>query len=291
MIQLVFDAERRRRGARRRADEGRLQPARGRRESRLGRSRPARGDRRHASGRPPGRGLAREPLRRGALPRAARPRRASAATTRPARPATSFPPCTRFRAIPAEALDAFPWIEFQGRWGELQPSFYNGPTGPNLKGQWTEPIAWSEEWNDRSYAVPAGGLLGTGATDFFCGAISGGSVLLSRSISNPWPAIIVIAILVGLAFWGISRATWTPTAPLRLARRRYLGSDRHGLRPYVPQPAARCCSASASSSSRSWSSWRCFRASSPGRRASSGSTPAVRAADSSSSSSSRSRRR
>ncbi len=124
---------------------------------------------------------------------------------------------------PTEALDAFPWIEFQGRWGELQPSFYNGPTGPNLKGQWTEPIAWSEEWNDRSYAVPAGGLLGTGATDFFCGAISGGSVLLSRSISNPWPAIIVIAILVGLAFWGISRATWTPTAPLRLARRRSWG--------------------------------------------------------------------
>ncbi len=124
---------------------------------------------------------------------------------------------------PAEALEAFPWIEFQGRWGELQPSFYNGPTGPNLKGQWTEPIAWSEEWNDRSYAVPAGGLLGTGATDFFCGAISGGSVLLSRSISNPWPAIIVIATLLGLVFWGISRATWTPTAPLRLARRRSWG--------------------------------------------------------------------
>ena len=53
---------------------------------------------------------------------------------------------------PAAAAAAFPWIEFEGRWGELQPAFFNGPTGPNLKQQWTEPIAWSEGWRDRSYA-------------------------------------------------------------------------------------------------------------------------------------------
>jgi hypothetical protein len=69
----------------------------------------------------------------------------------------------------AAARSAFPWIAFEGRWGELQEAFFNGPTGPNLKDQWTEPITWSEEsWHERSYAVPAGGLLGTRATDFFC---------------------------------------------------------------------------------------------------------------------------
>ena len=34
---------------------------------------------------------------------------------------------------PAAAAKAYPWITFEGRWGELQPAFYNGPTGPNLK--------------------------------------------------------------------------------------------------------------------------------------------------------------
>ena len=40
----------------------------------------------------------------------------------------------------AAARAAFPWITFEGRWGELQDAFFNGPTGPNLKTQWTEPI-------------------------------------------------------------------------------------------------------------------------------------------------------
>ena len=49
---------------------------------------------------------------------------------------------------PAQAREQFPWIEFEGRWGELQRSIFNGPTGPNLKSQWTEPIEWSEGWRE-----------------------------------------------------------------------------------------------------------------------------------------------
>ena len=60
----------------------------------------------------------------------------------------------------AQARDRFPWIEFEGRWGELQRSIFNGPTGPNLKSQWTEPIEWSEGWRHRSLAVPGGGASG-----------------------------------------------------------------------------------------------------------------------------------
>ena len=84
-----------------------------------------------------------------------------------------------------DAQEAYPWIDYQGRWGELQPAFFNGPTGPNLKTQWTEPVTWSEDWRDQSYAVPAGGALGTGATDFFCDAIAGGSKALQRALENP----------------------------------------------------------------------------------------------------------
>ena len=124
---------------------------------------------------------------------------------------------------PDDARETYPWIDFQGRWGELQPAFFNGPTGPNLKTQWTEPITWSEDWRDQSYAVPAGGALGTGATDFFCDAIAGGSKALQRALENPPLVLGVLAALVVAVILLLSRATWTPSAPLRLARRRAWG--------------------------------------------------------------------
>jgi hypothetical protein len=124
---------------------------------------------------------------------------------------------------PAAARAAFPWIAFEGRWGELQPAFFNGPQGPNLKSQWTHPIQWSEGWRDRAYAVPTSGALGTRGTDFFCGAMSHGSILLWRLVQHPLPTIVgVLAALIALVF-ALSRATWRPVEPLRLARRRAWG--------------------------------------------------------------------
>src|SRR5262249_14904845 len=123
----------------------------------------------------------------------------------------------------AAAQKAVPWITFQGRWGELQPAFFNGPTGPNLKTQWTAPIAWSEGWRDRSYAVPTGGLFGTGATDFFCTAVARGSEGLIRLLRNPGLTLLVLALVAALAIWAITRTAWRPAAPLRLARRRSWG--------------------------------------------------------------------
>ena len=81
---------------------------------------------------------------------------------------------------PGEARTLFPWIGFEGRWGEFQRAFFNGPTGPNLKTSWTQPISVSANWRDKSYAVPAGGALGTTTTDFFCSAIAAGSTALRR---------------------------------------------------------------------------------------------------------------
>jgi hypothetical protein len=117
-----------------------------------------------------------------------------------------------------------PWLRFDGRWGEKQKSFYNGPTGPNDKRQWTEPISWADDtFRDSSFAVPAGGLLGTEATDFFCDAVAAGSNLLTRATENPTPVLIVLAGLVVLALWAVSRTEWHPSAPLRLGRRRAWG--------------------------------------------------------------------
>jgi hypothetical protein len=134
------------------------------------------------------------------------------------RPAVKTIPSTT-----AAAAAAFPWIEFEGRWGELQRAFFNGPTGPNLKRQWTEPISWSEGWRERSYAVPTGGLVGTGATDLFCTAVERGSRGLILFLQNPaLVALLLVGLLAFFAFVTI-RATWTPVAPLRLGRRRSWG--------------------------------------------------------------------
>ena len=124
---------------------------------------------------------------------------------------------------PAAAQERFPWIAFEGRWGELQPSIFNGPTGPNLKSQWTRPIEWSEDWRERSIAVPGAGALGTGATDFFCSAIGAGSNALRRAINEPQTLLLILIGLALLIGFLLTRTSWTPAAPLRLARRRAWG--------------------------------------------------------------------
>jgi len=124
---------------------------------------------------------------------------------------------------PAAARAAYPWIAYQGHWGELQPAFFNGPTGPNLKEQWTAPIRWSEIWRDRTYTVPGGTAYGRDATDFFCKAVGRGSTALVRLVDKPLEfGLVLVGILLLLVIL-IVRAKWTPTAPLRVAHRRAWG--------------------------------------------------------------------
>ena len=132
----------------------------------------------------------------------------------------------RVVTIPSDASAAraeLPWITFDGRWGELQDAFFNGPTGPNAKQQWTEPVTWSEGWRERAYAVPTSGVFGTGATDFFCQAVETGSRGLVRFLRDPGAMLLLLAALLAIAWYGAARATWRPLAPLRLARRRTWG--------------------------------------------------------------------
>ena len=65
--------------------------------------------------------------------------------------------------------------------------------------------------------------MGTRTTDFFCGAMAGGSRLLGRAVSDPWPTIAGVLAALALVAYGLRRATWRPTAPLRLAHRRAWG--------------------------------------------------------------------
>jgi hypothetical protein len=123
----------------------------------------------------------------------------------------------------ADYLRAYPWLGFRGRWGELRPAFYNGPTGPNLKLQWTRPITWSEGWRDSSFAVPGGKSFGPQATRFFCDAVARGSSLLTRAVRNPLESSLVLVAVLALLAFAASRTSWRGSAPLRIARRRTFG--------------------------------------------------------------------
>jgi hypothetical protein len=125
---------------------------------------------------------------------------------------------------PAAAVAEFPWLGFDGRWGEKHAAFFNGPVGPNRTLRWTHPFTWAERsWRDRSFTVPASGLVGTNATDIFCGTIERGSTVLRQIKINPGRTALVIAGIVLLLLWPITRTRWAPSTPRPLAARRAWG--------------------------------------------------------------------
>jgi hypothetical protein len=122
-------------------------------------------------------------------------------------------------------LRTFPWLGYAGHWGEERTGFYDGPTGPNTKQQWAEPISWADaSWRDRSFAVPEGSVFGSTATDFFCGAVAFGSGLLTAAVGNPSPLLIAVAVLAIVLLWLTSRTRWDLSAPFPVRRRRPWGS-------------------------------------------------------------------
>lgn len=129
--------------------------------------------------------------------------------------------------VPSDAgkvTAAYPWLGYTGRWGQREASFYNGPTGPNTKDQWTRPLAWTDdEGTAAAYAVPASGLYGTQATSAFCGIVATGSDALRLAMNNLAVAAVALLALAVVVTWLVRRTTWRPSAPLRLVRRRSTG--------------------------------------------------------------------
>jgi hypothetical protein len=131
----------------------------------------------------------------------------------------------------AAYLRAYPWLGYLGHWGEQHQAFYDGPTGPNTKLQWAQPITWANtQWHDNSFTVPAGGSAGTTATGFFCGAIATGSSLLTSLVGDPSPFYIALAVIFFLILWLASRTSWHPSAPLHLEHRRRWGAILNATR-------------------------------------------------------------
>ncbi|MGE0027904.1 MAG: hypothetical protein AB7O78_12270 [Thermoleophilia bacterium] len=154
-------------------------------------------------------------------------------------PSRTFRPGVRtIPSDPATAVAEYPWLGFDGRWGEKHAAFFNGPVGPNRNLRWTHPFTWAAtSWRATSFAVPASGLVGTNATDVFCGSIERGSRVLRLIKINPGRTMLVITGIVLLLLWPITRTRWGPSTPRPLAARRAWGQIiTAGARAFADRP-------------------------------------------------------
>jgi hypothetical protein len=117
----------------------------------------------------------------------------------------------------------YAWLNYEGRWGQWEKSFNNGPTGPLTKTRWLAPMTWMEEIRSTSPRLPAGSVLGPTVTKSFCGAVAEVTSFLNHTQDSPWVLIVVpIALLVlfALIAW---RTRWRPLDLGNLRRSRAFG--------------------------------------------------------------------
>lgn len=113
------------------------------------------------------------------------------------------------------------WLAYPGRWGQQAPSFNNGPTGPNTKRQWTQPIAWQEE-EGRSGAVAIPAIPGP-AVGAFCSVTTGGSLLFLQVLDQPVLTVAAAAALVAALLLLIRGTVWRGADVSRYDRERRSG--------------------------------------------------------------------
>lgn len=103
----------------------------------------------------------------------------------------------------------FEWLSYDGRWGEKEKGFNNGPTGPTTKTVWREPFAWMAKQRTTSPRLPGGSIAGPQITGAFCGAVAQVSDFVNLEAKSRPLAIgtliflaALIALFVGLTRWG-----------------------------------------------------------------------------------------
>ena len=127
--------------------------------------------------------------------------------------------------IPARAplQGEFAWLSYEGRWGEREKGYNNGPTGPVTKTVWREPFTWMDAQRSTSPRLPGGSIVGPQVTGAFCGVVASASELINLDAKSRPAAIATIAViaLVIALFVGLTR--WGPIDLRRLRAKRSFG--------------------------------------------------------------------
>lgn len=131
------------------------------------------------------------------------------------------------RTIPSDpeaAEAAYPWIAYQGHWGELGPQrFYEGPTGPNMKQAWKKPFTWSAKARDDAFNLPGAEAAGSTAATSFCSVVGAGSDAFRAFSADPGPALLVLLAALLLLGAIVRRSGWAEASPLPLVADRRPG--------------------------------------------------------------------
>jgi hypothetical protein len=117
----------------------------------------------------------------------------------------------------------FRWLTYEGRWGQKEKGFNNGPTGPATKDRWLEPFAWMEEIRTTSPTLPVGSILGPTVTKAFCGTVTDVTSFLNAGQRDPWILWAVpgaFLLLIALIAW---RTRWRPVDVSHLRAPRAFG--------------------------------------------------------------------
>jgi hypothetical protein len=116
--------------------------------------------------------------------------------------------------------DPLAWLAFQGRWGQRESGFFNGPTGPYAKDRWTRPITWEEGLRNSSVVIPSGDRQGTSVINTFCRVVEVGSSILVIGIRSPVVALLLLLFAIVVSAVLAGRTRWRPivTTPVRTRR-------------------------------------------------------------------------
>jgi hypothetical protein len=127
--------------------------------------------------------------------------------------------------LPTTAPDTgpFAWLSYEGRWGQRESGYNNGPTGPATKTQWTQPITWMEQQRTTSARLPGGTLVGPQVTSAFCGTVAFASGIMNLPDTGRYIAYGVLTLLAVLLALLIGATRWGPVDVDHLRTRRAFG--------------------------------------------------------------------
>jgi hypothetical protein len=123
----------------------------------------------------------------------------------------------------ASETGPFKWLSYDGRWGEKEKGFNNGPTGPTTKTVWREPFAWMAEQRTTSPRLPGGSIAGPQITGAFCGAVASVSDFINLEAKSRVLAILTLAALALLTVLFVGLTRWRPADIAELRGKRAFG--------------------------------------------------------------------
>jgi hypothetical protein len=135
-------------------------------------------------------------------------------------PLTEFKPRAILLPGVPQRSGEFAWLTYTGHWGQREPGFNDGPTGPNTKTVWRQPFTFMNGTRDGSARLPTPSALGPSVSNVFCGVVKQVSNFLNFKDRSTPGAIGVALILILIVVVPPCLTRWRPAGlePLRQAR-------------------------------------------------------------------------